>query len=210
MAGDGSHALLVLGFESTDHDVDASMARALEICAQHDGRSSADGARAGGDAVGSWREAFLGAPYVRDVFVAMGVLSETFETAITWERFPAFHERVVAVTAQAVREACGEGGLVCTRFTHVYPDGPAVYFTVIAPATRGEEVAQWQQIKRAASEAVIAQGGTITHHHAVGRDHRPWYDQQRPAPFAAALRAAKAAVDPASVMNPGVLIEPLR
>jgi alkyldihydroxyacetonephosphate synthase len=210
MAGDGSHALLVLGFESTDHEVEAPMARALEICAQHDGRTSADGARAGGDAVGSWREAFLGAPYVRDVFVAMGVLSETFETAITWERFPAFHERVVAVTEQAVREACGEGGLVCTRFTHVYPDGPAVYFTVIAPATRGEEVAQWQQIKRAASEAVIAQGGTITHHHAVGRDHRPWYDQQRPAPFAAALRAAKAAVDPAGVMNPGVLVEPLR
>jgi alkyldihydroxyacetonephosphate synthase len=137
----------------------------------------------------------------------MGVLSETFESAITWERFPAFHERVAAATAQAVREASGADGLVCTRFTHVYADGPAVYFTVVAPAARGEEVQQWEQIKRAASDAVIAEGGTITHHHAVGRDHRRWYDQQRPGPFAQALRAAKAAVDPAGVMNPGVLID---
>jgi alkyldihydroxyacetonephosphate synthase len=207
MAGDGSHALLVLGFESTDHEVEAPMRRALEICAEHGGSASSRAARRGGDAVGSWREAFLGAPYTRDVFVAMGVLSETFESAITWERFPAFHERVTAATAQAVREACGQDGLVCTRFTHVYPDGPAVYFTVVAPAERGEEVGQWEHIKRAASDAVIAQGGTITHHHAIGRDHKPWYEQQRPEAFAHALRAAKAAVDPASVMNPGVLID---
>ena len=71
-------------------------------------------------------------------------------------------------------------------------------------------MAQWGEIKRAASDAVIAEGGTITHHHAVGRDHRPWYERQRPAPFAEALRAAKVALDPASIMNPGALIEPLR
>jgi alkyldihydroxyacetonephosphate synthase len=210
MAGDGSHALLVLGFESTDHAVDASMARALEICAAHGGEATPAAKRSGGDAVASWREAFLGAPYMRDVFVAMGVLSETFETAITWERFPAFHERVTAAAAEAVHEACGAGGLLTTRFTHVYPDGPAVYFTVLAPATRGEEVSQWREIKQAASDAVIAEGGTITHHHAVGREHRPWYERQRPDVFADALRAAKAAVDPASIMNPGVLIDPAR
>ena len=212
MVGDGAHALLVLGFESTDHEVDGSMRRALQICDEHGGAAShgaGGGERSGGDAVGSWRAAFLGAPYMRDVLVAMGVLSETFETAITWERFPAFHERVSAATREAVREACGADGLLGTRFTHVYPDGPAVYFTVIAPARRGEEVAQWDEIKRAASDAVIAEGGTITHHHAVGRDHRPWYERQRPAPFAEALRAAKVAVDPASIMNPGALIEPL-
>src|SRR6266566_1471536 len=115
-----------------------------------------------------------------------------------------------AAAREAVREACGAEGLVCTRFTHVYPDGPAVYFTVLAPARPGEEVAQWSQIKRAASDAVMAEGGPITNHHAVGRDHRPWYDQQRPDPFAHALRAAKAALDPAGIMNPGALIEPLR
>jgi alkyldihydroxyacetonephosphate synthase len=213
MVGDGAHALLVLGFESTDHEVDGSMRRALQICEENAGDASPaapGGGQSGGDAVGSWRAAFLGAPYMRDVLVAMGVLSETFETAITWERFPAFHERVSAATREAVRETCGAEGLLCTRFTHVYPDGPAVYYTVIAPARRGEEVAQWGEIKRAASDAVIAEGGTITHHHAVGRDHRPWYEQQRPAPFGQALRAAKVALDPASIMNPGALVEPLR
>ena len=94
------------------------------------------------------------------------------------------------------------------RLTHVYPDGAAPYFTVLAPARRGQELEQWTELKQAASEAIIGAGGTITHHHAVGRDHRPWYDRQRPEPFAAALRAAKSAVDPAGVLNPGVLIDP--
>ena len=214
MAGDGGHALLVLGFESTDHPVEAALARGLEICAEHGGvvpertgraGSSADGG--GGDAVGSWREAFLGAPYTRDVLVAMGVLAETFETAITWDRFTRFHEQVKASGEQALREVCGEGGRVTARFTHVYADGPAVYFTAIAPARRGEEVEQWAAVKRAVSDAILAEGGTITHHHAVGRDHRPWYDEQRPEPFAAALAGAKAAVDPHAIMNPGVLID---
>jgi alkyldihydroxyacetonephosphate synthase len=209
MAGDSSHALLVLGFESTDHPVDGAFERALEICGEHGGYRPERPERPDGDAVSSWREAFLGAPYMRDVFVAMGVLSETFETAITWERFPSFHERVSAAAEEVVRESCGMGGQVSTRFTHVYPDGPAVYFTVIAPARRGEELEQWAQIKRAVSEEIIAEGGTITHHHAVGRDHRPWYDVQRPEPFAAALKGAKVAVDPRGIMNPGVLIDPL-
>ena len=88
------------------------------------------------------------------------------------------------------------------RFTHVYPDGPAPYYTVLAPARRGEEVEQWAAIKAAVSDALIAEGATITHHHAVGRDHRPWYDRQRPDVFAAALRGAKAAVDPAGRDEP--------
>jgi len=208
-AGDGSHALLVLGFESTDHPVAEGMARGLELCAEHGGIAPAPGERSGEEAVSSWREAFLGAPYLRDVFVAAGVLSETFETAITWERFPALHANVIAAAELAVRDACGSPGRVNCRFTHVYPDGPAPYFTVIAPARRGEELEQWGAIKGAVSDAVLAAGGTITHHHSVGREHRPWYDRQRPDPFAAALRGAKAAVDPAGVMNPGVLVDPL-
>jgi len=139
--------------------------------------------------------------------VAIGVLSETFETAITWERFESFHASVLEKATQAVSETCGGGSVTC-RFTHVYPDGPAPYYTILAPARRGAELEQWREIKDAASEAVLAAGGTITHHHAVGRDHRPWYDRQRPDPFATALRAAKAAVDPAGLLNPGVLIDP--
>jgi len=207
MAGDGSHALLVLGFESSDHPVDGAMARARELCAEHGGVVGESRGDSGADAVSSWRDAFVGAPYMRDVLVAMGVLCETFETAITWERFPRFHERVKAAAEQALRESCGEEGKVFCRFTHIYPDGPAPYYTMLGPARRGEELEQWAVIKRAAADAIIAEGGTITHHHAVGRDHRPWYDQQRPEPFAAALRGAKAAVDPAGIMNPGVLID---
>ena len=210
MAGDGNNALLVLGFESTDHPVDEMLARGLAVCAEHGGivPERADAREGGSDAVGSWREAFLGAPYTRDVLVAMGVLAETFETAITWDRFARFHEQVKAAGEQALREVCGADGRVTARFTHVYADGPAVYFTAIAPARRGEEVEQWAAVKRAVCDAILAEGGTITHHHAVGRDHRPWYDAQRPDPFAAALAGAKAAVDPHAIMNPGVLIDP--
>ena len=214
-AGDGSGALLVLGFESADHPVDGASERAREICAEHGGMWKESRGRGGGDAVGAWRDAFLRAPYLRDTFVAMGVLSETFETAITWERFPAFHERVMGAVRQALAAAAPHGtateasGRLSCRFTHVYPNGPAPYYTILAPARRGEELEQWAAIKQAASDAVIEAGGTITHHHAVGRDHRPWYDRQRPDPFAAALRGAKAAVDPAGLLNPGVLIDPL-
>jgi alkyldihydroxyacetonephosphate synthase len=207
-AGDGSHALLVLGFESAEQDVEGWMSTALECCADHGGTSERRGAGSASDgAAASWREAFLRAPYLRDVFIAIGVLSETFETAITWERFPAFHERVLADVSAVVGEVCGDSGSVTCRFTHVYPDGPAAYYTILAPARRGAEIEQWAEIKRAASDAVIEGGGTITHHHAVGREHRPWYDRQRPEPFAAALRAAKAAVDPTGALNPGVLID---
>jgi alkyldihydroxyacetonephosphate synthase len=209
MAGDGSHALLVLGFESADHAVQEAMDRALEICSEHGGSVAPRREGPAGDAVGSWRGAFVGAPYVRDLLVSMGVLSETFETAITWERFPAFHARVMETAKEAVRSACGQEGSVFCRFTHIYPDGPAPYFTVLAPARRGGEVEQWSEIKAAVSDVLIEEGATITHHHAVGRDHRQWYDRQRPEPFAAALRGAKAAVDPAGIMNPGVLIDPL-
>ena len=132
------------------------------------------------------------------------MLSDTFETAITWDRFPDFHASVTG----AVEEALGGEGFVTCRFTHVYPDGPAPYFTILAPARRGDELAQWAELKAVASDAVFAGGGTITHHHAVGRDHRPWYDRQRPEPFAAALRAAKTAVDPDWRLNPGVLVDP--
>jgi alkyldihydroxyacetonephosphate synthase len=221
-AGTGEKNLLILGFESPHHPVEDPMRIAVEIAAEHGGdagqvRSSGgagSGGGAGGDSVGAWRNAFLMAPYLRDTFVACGVLSDTFESSITWDRFEDFHAVAMEVARAKVAEvsdapAEGPGSpRVSCRFTHVYPDGPAPYFTVMAPAVRGGEVEQWDEIKAAASEAVIEAGGTITHHHAVGRDHRPWYDRQRPAPFAAALRAAKAELDPHGTLNPGVLVDP--
>jgi len=134
------------------------------------------------------------------------MVSETFETAITWDRFPELHAGVTAATQDAVNRVCGAGQVNC-RFTHVYPDGPAPYYSVIAPGKRGSQLQQWAEIKAAASEALIRLGGTITHHHAVGRDHRPWYDRQRPDPFARALAAAKRELDPNQILNPGVLLD---
>lgn len=209
-AGDGSFSLLVLGFEGVDEDagaLGAAMARARVLCAEHGGTADeaneTEPTQPGG--AEGWKDTFLRAPHLRDMLLQLGVVAETFETSITWERFPSFYESV----AGAAREALGGQGMVTCRFTHAYQDGPAPYFTVLMPARRGEEVEQWWAVKRAASDAIDAAGGTITHHHAVGRDHRPWYDRQRPEPFAAALRAAKAAVDPAGLLNPGVLIDPL-
>ena len=202
-AGDGSAALLLVSFESADHPVDRLLATALARCAEHAGERAER--RGQSSAADTWRDSFFRAPYLRDTFVAIGVLSETFETAITWDRFDAFVASVLEATRAAVRATCGAGSVTC-RLTHVYADGAAPYFTILAPARRGSELAQWAEIKAAASEAVLAGGGTITHHHAVGRDHAPWYRRQIPAPFAAALAAAKHAVDPTGAMNPGVLL----
>jgi len=207
-AGDGSASLVLLAFESADHPVDAWMARGLELCSDHGGRPGEEADGAGGGATEAWRASFLRAPYVRDALVAAGVICETFETAITWERLSDLRRAVSQAVGEALAEAGAASGWVTCRLTHLYPDGPAPYFSVLAPGRRGSELAQWELVKQAASQAVLAAGGTITHHHAVGRDHRPFYDRQRPELFARAFRAAKAELDPAGVLNPGVLIDP--
>jgi alkyldihydroxyacetonephosphate synthase len=198
----GGESALVLAFESASRPVDAELGSAVELCQAAGGRVVERGERAGG----SWTSSFRRAPYLRDQLVLLGVLVETFETAVTWERLDGLVAGVRDAVRATTRSVCG-GGLLGCRLTHAYPDGAAPYFTVLAPASRGGELAQWAEIKAAASEAVLAAGGTITHHHAVGRDHRPWYDRQRPEPFAVALRAAKAALDPAGMLNPGVLLD---
>jgi alkyldihydroxyacetonephosphate synthase len=209
---DGS-ALLVLGFESADHPVEAWIARAVELCQDHGGEvpggitvSGPDDSTSAGreGAVGAWRNSFLRAPYGRDALVRMSAIVDTFETACTWDRFPALHAAVVTETERCLQEICGGGWVTC-RFTHVYPDGAAPYFSVIGPGRPGSEVQQWDELKAAVSDVLIAEGATITHHHAVGRDHDAWYRRQRPEPFGAVLAAAKATLDPAGVLNPGVI-----
>jgi alkyldihydroxyacetonephosphate synthase len=208
-AADGSVAVMVLAFESADHDLTPWMKRALACCADYGGTgeaSSADAHREG--AAGVWRNAFIRMPYAMERLILRGVINDTFETSITWDRFETFHDNVKAATENAILAATGRNGQVTCRFTHVYPDGPAPYFTFHALGDPNKLGAQWRTIKGAALDAVIANGGTVTHHHAVGRDHRPWYDKQRPRLFAEALRAAKKALDPQGLLNPGVLIDP--
>ncbi len=203
VSDDGRH-LLVLGFESAHADVAPAMARAKELVQDHGGLADDSGHAEG--AVGRWRNTFIRMPYFREVITPWGVLNDTFETSITWDRFPDFHRNVMAATRAAIREATGRDGIVTCRFTHVYPDGPAPYFTLHCKADRARMIDRWTPIKQAASDAVIDNGGTITHHHAVGRDHQPWYERQRPDLFGSAYGAAKRALDPAGIMNPGVIV----
>jgi alkyldihydroxyacetonephosphate synthase len=123
------------------------------------------------------------------------------------DRFPELHAAILEATRRAVAEQCGQGIVSC-RLAYVYPDGPAPYYTVVAPGRAGSELEQWAAIKEAASDVLIRLGATITHHHAVGRYHRRWYDRQRPALFAEALIAARRTLDPAGIMNPGALVGP--
>jgi len=221
-SGTGDRPVLLVGFESAVFPVDGLLATALECCADHGGTPSpardpgdpagpgGPGGPAGRDATAdTWRRAFFDLPYLRDGLVAFGGIAETFETACTWDRFPALHAAVRTAVRDTLAAVGAEGGFVSCRFTHVYPDGPAPYYTVIALGRAGGELEQWAAVKAAASAAIDRAGGTATHHHAVGRDHRPGYDRERPDLFAAVLREAKATLDPAGVLNPGVLFDVL-
>lgn len=218
----GEGPLLVLGFESADHPLSAWMERALELVADHGGTWSAEevarsmAAESGGDRAadpaGQWRNAFLRMPYWRDEAMRYGVIVDTFESAITWNAFHSFYEGVIRDVGDAIRRVTGQESRISCRLTHVYPDGPAPYFSFSARGRADGDLAgalaMWREIKHAANEAVIRHGGTSTHHHAVGRDHRGAYEQEVPDLARRALVAAKAALDPAGIMNPGVLFDP--
>ena len=224
--GDGRSPTLVLGFESADHDLRASMDRALELVRDFGGEyesaaversmgataSGADGEHRKG-AAGAWRDAFIRMPYWRDPMVGAGAILDTFETAITWDRFDDFYGGVREDVEAAILRATSRPGNVSCRFTHVYPDGPAPYFTYSALGSADGDLASslaaWREIKLAANESVTGRGGTITHHHAVGRDHRGGYEREAPPLFREALAAAKARLDPRGILNPGVLLDPL-
>jgi alkyldihydroxyacetonephosphate synthase len=206
-AAAAGESVLVLGVESAVHPVESRLAELVAL-ARDAGGAVVEARNGAPDAAETWRSAFLRMPYVRDGMARMSAIVETFETACTWDRADEVYATVRAEVSAAVEQVTGAPGLVHCRFTHVYPDGPAPYFTVIAAGRPGSEVPMWDDVKTAATETLGRLGATITHHHAVGRDHRPGYDRQRPEPFAVALQAAKAALDPAGILNPGVLIDP--
>jgi alkyldihydroxyacetonephosphate synthase len=215
-------AMLVLGFESADHPVNAAMERALEIVDSNDGEYKSDEvvyssekeapektAETGADA---WRNAFIRMPYFRNKLTGHGIIADTFETAVTWDKFEALYKGVKAGIQKAIVEVTGAEGMVSCRFTHIYPDGPAPYFSFFLVGDTTGDLPQaldkWRLIKEVANDLVVSLGGTSTHHHAVGRDHRSGYEQQTSDLFRHAFAAAKAALDPEGVLNPGVLIDP--
>jgi alkyldihydroxyacetonephosphate synthase len=191
--------LAIVGFEGSAEDLSPRVAGvkwALE-------RAGAERDRIAGS---EWAEGRYRAPYLRDALLDAGALVETLETVAFWSRLPALYEAV----SQALRDALtalGTPPVVLCHISHLYRSGASLYFTV-ACAQSDDPVGQWRAAKRAAGDAILAAGGSITHHHGVGTDHRPWYEREAGPLGLRALRAVKAELDPAGILNPGVLLAP--
>ena len=153
----------------------------------------------------SWARGRYRGPYLRDGLLDAGAMVETLETAHTWTRLGELYAGVGAAIRGALKGQ-GTPGIVFCHISHAYPDGASLYFTFIARQRQGDEIEQWRTVKTAACEAIVAAGGTITHHHAVGRDHAPYMRSEVGESGIELLRAAKERLDPAGIMNPGKLI----
>ncbi|MCV6984382.1 FAD-binding oxidoreductase [Mycobacterium shinjukuense] len=185
-------------FEGTTEHAESRHAETRAVLAAHGGTSLGEGpARA-------WERGRFAAPYLRDSLLAAGALCETLETATTWSNIAALKAAVTDALTGSLAES-GTPALVMCHVSHVYPTGASLYFTVVA-AQRGNPIEQWLAAKKAASDAIMATGGTITHHHAVGADHRPWMRQEVGDLGVRLLCAIKATLDPAGILNPGKLI----
>jgi alkyldihydroxyacetonephosphate synthase len=190
--------LAILGFEGEPELLAARRKRALELVRR-------DGGLAVGRSPGeAWLASRFSAPYLRDELLTQGVMVETLETATKWSNVGALHRAVGGAIADAL-SAAGTPGLVMCHVSHLYETGASLYFTFLAGQREGEELEQWHSVKQAASRAIVSGGGTITHHHAVGRDHAPWMKDEIGGEGVAALRALKSELDPAGIMNPGKL-----
>src|SRR6478752_1634314 len=152
----------------------------------------------------AWEHGRFNAPYLRDSLLSAGALCETLETATNWSNIHALKAAVTEALTTALAET-GTPALVLCHISHVYPTGASLYFTVVA-GQRGNPIEQWRKAKAAASDAMVRTGATITHHHAVGADHRPWMRDEIGDLGVAVLRAIKATLDPAGILNPGKLI----
>jgi alkyldihydroxyacetonephosphate synthase len=153
----------------------------------------------------AWERGRYEAPYLRDELLGLGVMVETLETSHSWSRLGELHAAVTRAIAGALEDQ-GTPGLAFCHVSHVYPDGASLYFTFMARQRRGEEIAQWRAVKQAASDAIVEAGGTITHHHAVGRDHAPYMRAEVGELGLDVLRSVKEQLDPAGIMNPGKLL----
>jgi alkyldihydroxyacetonephosphate synthase len=191
--------LAIFGWDGTATSIDRRRRRAGE-------RLRAAGGLPVGQGPGqAWARNRYFTPYLRDDMLGRGVMVETLETATQWSDLMGLHEAV----ASAIRSALAERGtpaLVMCHVSHLYPSGASLYFTFLARQQQGEEIEQWKAAKQAAGAAIVAHGATITHHHAIGRDHLPWMEAEIGQRGVAALRAVKRELDPAGIMNPGKLL----
>jgi alkyldihydroxyacetonephosphate synthase len=192
-------SLIIVGFEGEEESV--ARRRALSVRELYRGGAVYLGQSAGR----SWEHGRYQGPYLRDTLMGMGAMVETLETSHTWTELASLH----AAVGGAIRDSlAGQGtpGLVFCHISHAYADGASLYFTFISRSREGAEVEQWRQVKQAACEAIVASGGTITHHHAVGRDHAPYMEAEVGRTGLDVLRAVKEQLDPAGIMNPGKLL----
>jgi alkyldihydroxyacetonephosphate synthase len=185
--------LMVTGYEGTPEAVDAKRTAVTALLAGLGGTSL-------GEDVG-WSEGRFHGPYLRDSLLDVGVLVETLETVTFWSNL----QRVYDAVKEALISSLGEGTLVLCHISHVYETGASLYFTVAAKQA-ADPLAQWLAAKAAASDAIIDNGASITHHHAVGQDHKPWLAREIGPVGVQILRALKQELDPSGVLNPGVLI----
>jgi alkyldihydroxyacetonephosphate synthase len=192
-------ALMIVGYEADEETL--TRQRALTVRALRAGGAVYLGRAAGR----SWEHGRYGGPYQRDLLMGMGAMAETLETSHTWTRLGELH-RSVGGAISAALDGQGTPGLVFCHLSHAYPDGASLYFTFFARSLRGAELEQWAAVKKAASEAIVANGATITHHHAVGRDHAPYMPAEVGETGLEVLRAIKERLDPTAIMNPGKLL----
>ncbi|MEU5753901.1 FAD-binding oxidoreductase [Streptomyces sp. NPDC047829] len=198
LAGQDAGCLAVVGFEGTEEDTTHRREGAAEVL------RASGGTFAGAEPGERWAHGRYSAPYLRDALLDAGALAETLETATYWSRVPELYAAVRDALTTTLTGA-GTPPLVMCHVSHVYENGASLYFTVVS-AQGDDVVAHWTRAKHAANEAILAAGGTITHHHGVGTDHRDWYVREAGALGVEALRAVKRTLDPAGVLSPGVLL----
>ena len=190
--------LAILGFEGDREEVRIRRRRAKALAGAHGGLALG---RSPGEA---WRRGRFEGPYLRDELLTHGVMVETLETATRWSNMEALHDAVTEAVEDELRDQ-GTPGIVMCHVSHLYETGGSLYFTYIARQREGSEIEQWQAVKRAATDAIVEHGGTITHHHAVGRDHLAWLEREIGKEGIAAIGSLKGELDPTGIMNPGKL-----
>ncbi|MGH3485810.1 MAG: FAD-binding oxidoreductase [Nocardioidaceae bacterium] len=187
------------------HEGDAATVEAARG-ATGSGLTEAGGRPLGPEVGSGWRSGRYQGPYLRDALLDAGAQIETLETATSWSRLGDLYVAVRDALTESLT-AVGTPPLVLCHISHAYPTGASLYFTAVAKAA-DDPIAQWTAAKRSAGDAIVEQGATITHHHAIGLDHRQWMAAEVGPLGLEVLRAVKATVDPGGVLNPGKLIPP--